>query len=635
MEEWGCTQLAARNPARPEDQRCRGQLVEKRSMNIYVSRGWRIRLEDTLVILSCALATVYLEWSIIFDRGVFQVDALIHEYWMRRFQDGALFHDPLTRVLVHSGYVPVGVQALYYGFSWLVDPVRLGAVGAVAVAPVSAWLVFRIVRAHTEWRPAGWLGAALFLLPWNVQQFNGMHARAFGEPVVLLTLYLLLRRRLGWAALMPPVGMLLYPPAAAISLIMVIVAAVRSLVDNRRYPARRMTLAVGSAAATAFAALAPTLANIQHSDLISESAARHYAEFSDRGQMHFFSPSTIEMLKGPYSGFDLDTSGGVLLAGFIAVLLVPGNVRRVQTEVWVLAAACLGMFAASYGILFRLYLPSRYVHPMIGVFCIVIAVCWRPTWAFIARGVGSRPSLVAACVLPPATVWLGTCVIPLGPQLTAHRLATMVRGDKWLYLAWGLVAFVLAGSVLLRTGRYATGATATFAAILAGTLLVGGVAVAGGGQAPGLACRDAPLYRYLQSLPKATIVAGDPVAIDCVPIAAERPVLISKKLYQVYDRNVFQFARPRMFAEIRAYYGSSRRDIVRLRTVYGADVIVVNRNVLRSGGNYRYAEMAPFNHLVRRLRRTVREPATLRLPSRCMTWSHGSEAVYSLRCLTH
>jgi len=202
---------------------------------------------------------------------VFQVDALIHEYWMRRFQDGALFHDPLTRVLVHSGYVPVGVQALYYGFSWVVDPVRLGAVGAVVVAPVSAWLLFRIVREHTEWRPAGWLGAALFLLPWNVQQFNGMHARAFGEPVVLLTLYLLLRRRLGWAALMPPVGMLLYPPAAAISLIMVIVAAVRSLVDNRRYPARRMALAVGSAAATAFAALAPTLANIQHSDLISES----------------------------------------------------------------------------------------------------------------------------------------------------------------------------------------------------------------------------------------------------------------------------------------------------------------------------------------------------------------------------
>jgi hypothetical protein len=56
--------------------------------------------------------------------------------------------------------------------------------------------------------------------------------------------------------------------------------------------------------------------------------------------------------------------------------------------------------------------------------CIVIAVGWRPTWEFIARGMGLRPSLVAGRVLPPAIVWLGTCVIPLGPQSTAHRLAT-------------------------------------------------------------------------------------------------------------------------------------------------------------------------------------------------------------------
>lgn len=599
-----------------------------------VPRESRIRLEDALVVLLSAVATLYLEWSIIFDRGVYQIDALIHEYWMRRFQDGALFQDPLTKVLVHSGYVPVGVQGLYYSFSWLVDPIRLGAVGAVVVAPVSAWLIFRIVREHTEWRPAAWLGVALFLLPWNVQQFNGMHARAFGEPIVLLTLYLLLRRRPGWAALMPPIGMLLYPPAAAISLVMVIVGAVRSLVGDRSAPARRVAVAVGSAAATAFAALAPALANVQHSDLISESVARRYAEFSDRGQMHFFSPSTIEMLRGPYSGFDLDTSGSVLLAGFIAVLLVRGNVRRVRTEVWVLAAACLGMFAASYVVLFRLYLPSRYVHPMIGVFCIVIAVCWRPTWDSIARGVGQRPSLVAACVVPLTIVWLGTCTIPLGPQLTAHRLATTMRGDKWLYLAWVLVACVIAVSVLLLTGRYAEGAAVTFSAVLAGTLLVGGVAVAGGGEAPGIVCRDAPLYRYLETLPKDTIVAGDPVAIDCVPIAAERPVLMSKKLYQVYDRNVFHFARPRMLAEIRAYYGSSRRAIVRLRTVYGADVLLINRELLSSGGHYRYGEMAPFNQLMRRLRRTVHKPATLRMPSRCMTWSHGTQAVYSLRCLT-
>jgi hypothetical protein len=599
-----------------------------------MSRPSRIGLEDAAVVLSCALATLYLEWSIIFQRGVFQSDALIHEFWMRRFQDGGLFHDPLTTVLVRSGYIPLGVQALYYGFSYLVDPVRLGAVGAVVVAPLAAWLVFRIVREHTDWRPAAWLGAALFLLPWNLQRFSGMHARAFGDPVVLLTLYLLLRRRLGWAALIPPAATMLYPPAAAVSLIMVIVAAGRSLVSDRRSPTRRVAVAVGSAATTALAAIAPALANIQHSDLISESAARRYAEFSGRGQMQFFSQSFLGMMKGPYSGFNLDTSGCVLLVGFITVLVVPGNVRRVRAEVWVLAASCLGMFAASYGLLFRLYLPNRYVHSMVAFFCIVIAVCWRPTWTFIARWVGSRPSLIAACALPAAIVWFAARVVPLGPQLTSNGLATLVLHDKWLHLAWIAAACVVAVALLLLTGRHAKEAAATLAAVLAGTLLVGGVALAGGGQATGLPCLNAPLYRYLQTLPKDTIVAGDPIAINCVPIAAERPVLMSEKLYQVYDRNVFRFARPRMFAEVRAYYGGSLRDILRLRTVYGAGVVVVNRKLLTPGGQYQYSRMAPFEQLMEHLRQTVHDPAILRLPRRCMTWSHGAEAVYSLRCLT-
>jgi len=127
--------------------------------------------------------------------------------------------------------------------------------------------------------------------------------------------------------------------------------------------------------------------------------------------MQFFSRSFLEMMKGPYSGFNLDTSGCVLLVGFVAVLLVPGNLRRVRAEVWVLAASCLGMFAASYGVLFRLYLPNRYVQPMIAFFCIVIAVCWRPTWTFIARWVGSWPSLLAACALPAAIVWFAARMV--------------------------------------------------------------------------------------------------------------------------------------------------------------------------------------------------------------------------------
>ena len=46
-----------------------------------------------------------------------------------------------------------------------------------------------------------------------------------------------------------------------------------------------------------------------------------------------------------------------------------------------------------------------------------------------------------------------------------------------------------------------------------------------------------------------------------------------------------------MFAEVRAYYGSSLQDVARLRTMYGADVVVVNRNLLGAGRGYHYSRM--------------------------------------------
>jgi hypothetical protein len=592
-------------------------------------RTTRYGIEDVAVVVLSALATLYLEWRIMFEAGVFQSDALVHTYWMRRFSDHGLFHDPLTNVLVRSGYVPLGVQAIYYCVSQLVDPVRFGAVGALAVAPLSAWLVFRIVLEHTDWRPAPWLGAALFLLPWSVQQFNGLHARAFGEPIVLLTLYLVLRGKKRCAAVIPPAAALLYPPVAVISLLLVIGAIVKSVLEQRRPLRRWIAVAFGSVAATAFAAMVPRLVGVQRSDLIAGAVAHRYPDFGPHGQMHFFSSSIITMLRGPYSGFDLDTAGSVLLAAFIAVLLVPGNFRRVRVEVWMLAVICLVMFAASYGVLFRLYLPSRYVHPLIGVFSIVVAVCWEPTWSFIARVVGLRLLVGAAGMVPAAVVWLGLCLLPLGPEMTLRRLAQWVLHDRWLYLMWLVAASLLAVAMHVIARRDGRRSAVTFAAVLAGTLLVGGVALAGSGQAGGKACPDTPVFRYLSTLPKDTVVAGDPIRIDCVPIVSKRPVLMSKKLYQVYDLNVFRFARPRMFAELMAYYGSSRDDVARLHTKYGADVLVVDRDLSKPS----YLGMAPFKELVARLRRSVRHPAVRRLPSRCIMWRDAADTVYDLRCV--
>ena len=144
-------------------------------------------LETAAVLGISAVATVYAEWDLLFHSMTVQTDAMVHEWWMRRFQYPGLFNDPLTHAFLRAGYEPSGVRGLYWLGSHLVDPVRMGAWLPVVLAPLSTWLVFRIVREHTEWRPAAWLGASLFLFALDGQSFSGGHPRAFGAPIVLGT----------------------------------------------------------------------------------------------------------------------------------------------------------------------------------------------------------------------------------------------------------------------------------------------------------------------------------------------------------------------------------------------------------------------------------------------------------------
>ena len=365
-------------------------------------------MEGAAFVVAAVLATVYAERQILFTAHAYQNDALLLEYWMRRFQNPQLFTDPLTHALTQTAYVPFGVQGLYLLASYVIDPIRFGAWGAVVLAPFSAWLVFRIIREHTAWIPAAWLGGALFLLPSSMERFSGTHARAFAQPIVLLTLYLVLRGRIRWAAAVPPVGALLYPPAA---LLAGGVLAGAALGRHGRRPAVDRGLvkaAAVSAAAVVAVLLAPRLAGLPTSDLISASAARHYPEFGSHGQMVFFRKSVWQMLKGRYSGFDLKAPGGILFAAvFLVIALRPSNVRLVRKEVWATAVVSLILFGVSYAVLFRLYLPNRYTHPLIPVFCIVIGVCWRPTWCALRRRVGTLSLPVVAVVLPVAIVWIG------------------------------------------------------------------------------------------------------------------------------------------------------------------------------------------------------------------------------------
>jgi hypothetical protein len=595
--------------------------------------------ENAGVLVAATLLTLRAEWRILFNALTYQTDAQVHTFWMRRFQDPGLFTDPLTRALIKAGYVPLGLQTLYRVASYAVDPVTFGPWLAVVLAPLSAWLVFLIVREHTDWWPAAWMGAALFMLPVGSLRFSGGHARAFAQPVVLLTVYLLLRRRYWMAAAVPAVGGLFYPPAA-VSALAIMAASCLTLRGRRPSLERARTLpALACAAVTGIGLLLPRL--LGHGQaLITKAQARALPDFGPRGQMHFFSNNVLAILKGTYSGLDMGRSLAILLFTPVVLLLLrPRNILLLRRELlWLLVTSAL-LYALAYAVLFRLYLPNRYTYPLLPFSCVAIAVAWRPTFESLGHRLRPAPAwllIPLGLAISLAAAYLAVRVVPLGPELSSAQLRLVLHQGTRPVVAVAFVVAVVASALVWRRGAAAPMVVGV-AAVLAGTLLLAEVAIAGRGVTIAGHCgRDPQVLHYIGTLPKNAIIAGDPatITIGCVPIVSERPVVISRKLYQVFSREYLSVARPRMFAMIDAYFGDSRSKILALRQRYGADYLVVQPgSLVGHTAARRWRQMAPFTGIVGRLMRSTHRRAALQLPARCRTFDDGHNEVYDLRCV--
>jgi hypothetical protein len=598
-------------------------------------RGSRAdRVEAAAVLALAAAYTIRADDGILRGGHTVQTDAMVHEWWMRRFQDAELFTDPLTAAFLDANYAPAGVRALLWTASHAVDPVRAAAWLGVGLAALSTWLLLRAVREHTDWRPAGWLGAALFLVALDQQRFSGGHPRAFGAPIVLVTLVLLLRRRDAAAAAAPPVGMLLYPPAALVAVGVVALAPLRRARGRIGVDRRRVVAAAASVAAVAAVAGAVALLG-ERGDLLSAAEARRYPEFRAGGQMAFFRDSLVDQLAANYSGFDLRGSGSILAVTALVLLVArPRNALALRWETWALAISSLALFALSYAVLFELYLPNRYARQLLPFLCIAIAVAWRPTGEALARRLPAPAVVALAVIAPLALAYAGLDLFPLRAEPHDIRL------PQWLWqsrevLAAALVAaaaIALARALLRRRAGPAAALTAG-ALVVAGGLLAGTAAAAAGTTNGGrFRCEDAALLERLARLPKDAIVAGDPVTVDCVPVMARRAVVISHKLYQVFDAAYLAVARPRMRDMIDAYYGASPARLGALRVRYGADVLVVDTRDFTSAPAPGWDDAAPFTQRIARLLATVERPAALRLDPRCRIWAHETISLFDLAC---
>jgi len=598
--------------------------VRRRVIPAELSGRW---LESALA-FAASVAIAVIASAHLLRHDVVEGDALVHQYWMRRWADPALFTDALTAKLRGSERYPDGYQALFWLGSHIADPIAFGEWLGIALMAAAGWLVFAIVREHTRWPPAAWIAAGLFLALQGHRFFGGF-PRGFLHLVVLLTVLLAMRRRELAAALVAGGGALVYPPAALLAAGVLGFTSLRRRGRRLGLDAARLRTAVLAVVLTLAAVLVPPLLSSGSLDVMSASEARRYPEFGSHGDLHFFTGSLVEYLRQNRSGFDLRATGSLLLLVVLALLLVRRrNLGLLRAEVIALPVVALVLYVLAQATLFRLYLPHRYTYPLLAFCAIAIGVTLRPTWQSLVERPRARWHAFALLLAPLPLAYAALEVFPLGPMRPPAASASWIMA--------GLAGVALAGAAAYALPRATEARRASYGALLTGLTLAAAVLTLPGRVPPGQTCPRTPAMEYLATLPKDAVIAGDPMDLKCVPVSASRPVVISTQLAFSYERGYFREGRARMFAMLRAYYGPNAAPLADLRTRYGATYLLVDRRAVRreqAGDRVHWpASRLAYGRLVTRLLRTG-EPAVLHLPSRCRRWRHGAQAVYDIRCI--
>jgi hypothetical protein len=557
---------------------------------------------------------------------VVEGDALVHQYWMRRFTDPALFTDALTARLRGSERYPDGYQGLFWLASHVADPIAFGEWLGIALMAAAGWLVFCIVREHSSWRPAAWIAGGLFLALQG-HRFYGGFPRAFLHVVVLLTVLEAIRRRERAAAVVAGGGALFYPPAALLAVGVLAATSLRLRARRPGLDAERLRTAALAVALMLGAVLIPRLISGGSFDVMTAGEARLYPEFGEHGDLHFFTGSLIEYLRQNRSGFDLRATGSLLLLATVALLVVRrANLGLLRAEVVALPVVALAAFALAQATLFKLYLPHRYTYPLLAFCAIALGVMIRPTWETLGSRPRARWRAFALLVAPLPLGYLALEVFPLGPLRAPAGLGS------WAVPALAAAAFAAVAALAMT--RLPRARRAGAGALLTGVTLIAAVLAFPGRLPPGQTCPHTPAMQYLATLPKDAVIAGDPMDLKCVPVTASRPVVISTQLAFSYERGYFLEGRERMFATLRAYYGPPATALTDLRTRYGARYVLVNRRAIareERGARWPRARQ-PYGALVSGLLASGK-PAVLHLPARCRRWHQGQQAIYDIGCL--
>ncbi len=317
-----------------------------------------------------------------FEGGnVVQTDVRQHVFWALRFRDPELFRGDLIADYFQS-LAPPGYSALYWTLSWIIDPVVASRLLPFVLGLATALFTFLLTR-RLHPAPAGAFLATV-LLSWYVWQYDDLSSgtpRAFLLPVLAAQLWSLSAGRPWLAVGLAVLAAVMYPVAGALGVALLAVRLVRWRGWRPRLMGRRSDWIAFSAATVVVAGLlGPSqLAPSPFGPTVSAAQARTMPEFGPGGRQPFFVEDMYDYAASDLSGFDLRATDAsfpevpilfelLVLALLLPLLLLVRNrlpgADRLSTEAVILPQVLLasfGLFVLAHLLLFRLYVPSRYV----------------------------------------------------------------------------------------------------------------------------------------------------------------------------------------------------------------------------------------------------------------------------------
>jgi hypothetical protein len=367
--------------------------------------------------------------------GVMQDDARQHLFWMARFRDPQSFpHDPIADY--YQALAPPGYSALYRVLSLLVDPLQASKLLPHLLGLIASLCTFLLVRRLYPAPAAAFLAAGLMsAYVWRQDDLSSATSRAFVLPLLGAQLWALAAGRLRLAVGLIGLGALFNPVSGALGLTLLGLRLVR--LDGwrptlAREPSAWLTfLAAGLLVG---AAMLPTYAaSVRFGPTVSATQAREMPEFGPNGRNAFFVDDPYGYwLVGHRSGLNLhstDSLTGVpllleylpLAAALPALILLrrrlpaAAQLSRRSVILVQLLVASFALFFLAHALLFRLYLPTRYVKWSLPL---VLSVAGGLALGILIETIATRSS--RRLLGPALALALGLCLAAYPASYGAH-----------------------------------------------------------------------------------------------------------------------------------------------------------------------------------------------------------------------